>query len=99
MDPHHLNAREPPGRPGIELLVACVGVAVALCVWGTIGWRHAYRAEAEANQLRWSEQLREAQLLGIMVRGSEASARMTLEGVSELPQVENGCDPRERERL
>ncbi len=65
------------------LVVACMVLSIALCAWGTIGWRRAYRAQAEFENLAWAEQLRDAQLLRIVVRGGEAAAQLALDGMSE----------------
>jgi TRAP-type C4-dicarboxylate transport system permease small subunit len=65
------------------LVVACMVLSIALCVWGTIGWRRAYRAQAEVDNLAGAEQFRDAQLLRIVVRGGEAAAQLALEGMSE----------------
>jgi hypothetical protein len=54
-------------------------LSIALCVWGSIGWRRAYRAQAEADHLMSAEQFRDVQLLKIVVRGGEAAAQMALE--------------------
>jgi hypothetical protein len=80
------------------LLAACVVLSVALCVWGALGWRRAYRAQAEADRLTRAEQLRDAQLLRIVVSGGEAVAQMALEGISDNVDVpagaaRDGCVP------
>jgi hypothetical protein len=62
------------------LLVACTALSIGLCVWGTVGWRRAYRAQAEIDHLVWAEEVRDAQLLRIIVRGGEAAAQLALEG-------------------
>jgi hypothetical protein len=62
------------------LLVACTAVSIGLCVWGTVGWRRAYRAQAEIDQRVWAEEVRDAQLLRIIVKGGEAAAQLALEG-------------------
>ncbi len=84
------TSRAPP-----TLLLVCAVLAVALCVWGAVGWRRAYRAQAEADQVTWTEGFRDAQLLRVVVRGGEAVAQMALEGASEPAQrtVENECAP------
>ena len=61
-------------------VVACMLLSIALCVWGAIGWRRAYRAQAEADHLTSAEQFRDVQLLRIVVRGGEAAAQLALEG-------------------
>jgi hypothetical protein len=61
------------------LLVACTALCTGLCVWGTVGWRRAYRAQAEIDQLVRAEELRDVQLLRIIVRGGEAAAQLALE--------------------
>jgi len=72
------------------LLAACVVLSVVLCVWGAVGWRRAYRAQAEADRLTRAEQLRDAQLLRIVVSGGEAIAQMALEGISDNVDVPRG---------
>jgi hypothetical protein len=76
------------GKPHVVLLVACMVLSVALCIWGAVGWRRAYRAEAEADRLTRDVQLRDLQLLSMVVRGGEAAARLALEGAAGY-----GADP------
>jgi hypothetical protein len=66
-----------------RLVVVCLTVAFALCVWGAVGWRRACRAEAEADRLPRAERFQDAQLLEIEVRGAEAAAQLALEGASD----------------
>ena len=74
--------RRTTSKAHLTLLVACMALSIALCVWGTIGWRRAYRAQSEADHLTQAEQFRDTQLLRIVVRGGEAAAQMTLQGES-----------------
>jgi hypothetical protein len=75
-----------PGRGGrtdrarCTLLVTCTALSIGLCAWGSVGWRRAYRAEADVDHLVRTEQVRDAQLLRIIVRGGEAAAQLALEG-------------------
>ncbi len=65
------------------VLLVCTALSIGLCAWGTLGWRRAYRAQAEVDHLRWAERLEDAQLLRIVVAGGEAVARLALEGPPE----------------
>jgi hypothetical protein len=76
------------GKTHLGLIVACLLLALALCAWGAVGWRRAYRAEVEADRLRRAEALRDAQLLGIIVRGGAAAAQLAQEGHPEFLQVQ-----------
>lgn len=62
------------------LLVACTALSIGLCVWGAVGWRRAYQAQAEVDHLVRAEEVRDAQLLRVIVRGGEAAAQLALEG-------------------
>lgn len=71
------------GKAHLKLLIACLAVAIALCLWGAAGWRRAYRAEVEADRLRRAEELLDRQLLDIVMRGGAAAAEQALDGSPE----------------
>jgi hypothetical protein len=76
----------------LMLLGASAALSTSLCVWGAVGWGRAYRAEAEVNHLTWADELRDAQLLGVVVRGGEAAAQLALEKEPEVvPPAPGGC--------
>jgi len=75
-------------RPFSTLLVACSALSIGLCLWGTVGWRRAYRAQGEVDHLVREEEARDAQLLRIVARGGEAAAQLALEGRFEASPAE-----------
>jgi hypothetical protein len=71
--------------------VATALAAAALCAWGTVGWRRAYAAQVTAAGLARERELREAQLLRIVVRGDEAAAELSAEERAWRPRAGEAC--------
>ncbi len=87
-EPHGTASASPLDTARSALLVACAALSIGLCVWGTVGWRRAYRARAEVDHLVSAEQLRDAQLLRIIARGGEAAAQLAVEGRLDASSAE-----------